>query len=40
MKLGLKFKINKLQVFGDSMLIIYKVKGKWQTKDEKLRPYQ
>jgi ribonuclease HI len=40
MKLALKFKINKLQVYGDSMLIIYQVKGKWQTKDEKLRQYQ
>jgi len=27
-------------MYGDSILIIYYVKGKWQTKDEKLRPYQ
>jgi len=33
-------KVNKLVVFGDSALIIYQVKGEWQTKDLKLIPYQ
>jgi len=27
-------------MYGDSIVIICKVKGKWKTKDEKLRPYQ
>jgi len=42
--LGLKaaseLKIRKIYVYGDSILIIYQVKGEWQTKKEKLRPYQ
>jgi len=37
---ALEMRIGKLEVYGDSMLIICQVKGKWQTKDEKLRPYQ
>jgi ribonuclease HI len=37
---ALKLNIRKIDVYGDSMLIIFQVKGKWQTKDEKLRPYQ
>lgn len=32
-----KMKINKLNIYGDLMLIIYKVKGERQTKDNKLR---
>jgi ribonuclease HI len=35
-----KMKIKKLNVYRDSMLIIYQVKGEWQIKDEKLSPYQ
>ncbi|XP_052305620.1 uncharacterized protein LOC127904792 [Populus trichocarpa] len=37
---ALELKIKKLDVYGDSMLIICQVKGEWQTKEEKLRPYQ
>ncbi|KAJ9145825.1 hypothetical protein P3X46_028158 [Hevea brasiliensis] len=33
-------KVRKLKVYGDSALIIYQVKGEWQTKDSKLIPYQ
>ncbi|KAJ9159361.1 hypothetical protein P3X46_024870 [Hevea brasiliensis] len=33
-------KVRKLEVYGDSALIIYQVKGEWQTKDPKLIPYQ
>jgi ribonuclease HI len=40
LKAALKLNIRKIDVYGDSMLIIFQVKGKWQTKDEKLRPYQ
>ncbi|XP_061960352.1 uncharacterized protein LOC133681211 [Populus nigra] len=36
----LELKANKLEVFGDSLLIICQVKGEWQTKDEKLKLYQ
>jgi len=34
-----KLNIRKIDVYGDSMLIICQVKGEWQTKEEKLRPY-
>ncbi|XP_052301368.1 LOW QUALITY PROTEIN: uncharacterized protein LOC127904008 [Populus trichocarpa] len=37
---ALELKIKKLDVYGDSMLIICQVKGEWQTKEEKLRSYQ
>ncbi|XP_052312432.1 uncharacterized protein LOC112328962 [Populus trichocarpa] len=37
---ALELKIKKLDVYGDSMLIICQVKGEWQTKEDKLRPYQ
>ena len=36
---ALEMKIKKLDVYGDSMLIICQVKGEWQTKKEKLIPY-
>ncbi|KAJ9175591.1 hypothetical protein P3X46_014133 [Hevea brasiliensis] len=37
---AIEMKIRKLEVYGDSALIIYQVKGEWQTKDPKLIPYQ
>ncbi|KAJ9135023.1 hypothetical protein P3X46_032247 [Hevea brasiliensis] len=37
---AIEMKIRKLKVYGDSALIIYQVKGEWQTKDPKLIPYQ
>jgi len=37
---ALELNIRKIDVHGDSMLIIFQVKGDWQTKEEKLRPYQ
>ena len=36
----MELNIRKIDMYGDSILIICQVKGKWQTKDEKLRPYQ
>ncbi|XP_058002286.1 uncharacterized protein LOC131179455 [Hevea brasiliensis] len=36
---AIKMKIKKLKVYGDPTLIIYQVKGEWQTKDPKLVPY-
>ncbi|RCU34618.1 hypothetical protein DVA76_19535, partial [Acinetobacter baumannii] len=32
--------IRELAVFGDSLLIISQVQGKWKTRDPKLVPYQ
>ena len=37
---ALELRIRKIDVYGDSMLIIYQVKEEWQTKEENLRPYQ
>ncbi|KAG5233085.1 RNA-directed DNA polymerase (Reverse transcriptase), Ribonuclease [Salix suchowensis] len=37
---ALELNVKKIDVFGDSMLIICQVKGEWQTKEEKLIPYQ
>ncbi|XP_021669189.2 uncharacterized protein LOC110656628 [Hevea brasiliensis] len=37
---AIEMKVKKLEVYGDSALIIYQVKGEWQTKDPKLVPYQ
>ncbi|XP_011016316.1 PREDICTED: uncharacterized protein LOC105119820, partial [Populus euphratica] len=37
---ALELKAKKLEVFGDSLLIIYQVKVEWKTKDEKLKLYQ
>jgi ribonuclease HI len=37
---ALELKIKKLDIYGDLMLIICQVKGEFQTKIEKLRPYQ
>jgi ribonuclease HI len=36
---ALEMNIRKINVYGDSMMIICQVKGEWQTKEEKLRPY-
>jgi ribonuclease HI len=37
---ALELNIKKIDMHGDSMLIICQVKGEWQTKEEKLRSYQ
>ncbi|XP_058008631.1 uncharacterized protein LOC131183007 [Hevea brasiliensis] len=37
---AIEMKIKKLEAYRDSVLIIYQVKGEWQTKDLKLVPYQ
>ncbi|XP_058003996.1 uncharacterized protein LOC131180661 [Hevea brasiliensis] len=37
---SIEMKIKKLEVYRDSALIIYQVKGEWQTKDPKLILYQ
>jgi ribonuclease HI len=37
---ALELNIRKIDMYGDSILIIFQVKGKWKTKDKKLRLYQ
>ncbi|XP_057999350.1 uncharacterized protein LOC131178408 [Hevea brasiliensis] len=39
LQVAIKMKIKKLEVYGDSALIIYQVKGEWQTQDLKLIPH-
>ncbi|PKI37198.1 hypothetical protein CRG98_042411 [Punica granatum] len=36
---AIDFKVKELEVFGDSMLIIFQTLGQWKTKDAKLVPY-
>ncbi|XP_021662685.2 uncharacterized protein LOC110651618 [Hevea brasiliensis] len=40
LQVAIEMKVKKLKVYGDSALIIYQVKGDWQTRDLKLIPYQ
>ena len=40
LKAALELNIKKIDMYGDSMLIICQVNGEWQTKEEKLRSYQ
>ena len=40
LQVALKFGAYNLSVFGDSLLIISQIKGKWQAWDTKLIPYQ
>jgi ribonuclease HI len=40
LKAALELKIKKLDVYRDLVLTICQVKGEWQIKDDKLRPYQ
>lgn len=37
---AISLELKDLDVYGDSALIIYQTRGEWQTKDEKLIPYQ
>jgi len=34
------FKVKSLKIYGDSALVIYKIRGEWETRDYKLIPYQ
>ncbi|PKI39701.1 hypothetical protein CRG98_039914 [Punica granatum] len=36
---AIDFKVKELEVFGDSMLVIFQTLGQWKTKDAKLVPY-
>ncbi|RDX64302.1 hypothetical protein CR513_57161, partial [Mucuna pruriens] len=37
--IAIEHQIKKLKVFGDSMLVIYLLRGEWETRDSKLIPY-
>ncbi|KAL3719096.1 hypothetical protein ACJRO7_004099 [Eucalyptus globulus] len=39
LQLAIDMKVRKLQVYGDSALIILQTEGEWQTRDVKLIPY-
>ena len=39
MKMAISIKIDELEVFGDSSLIIFQTRGEFKTKDPKLIPY-
>ena len=40
LQVSLEFGAYDLSVFGDSLLIISQIEGKWQARDAKLIPYQ
>ena len=40
LQVALEFGVYDLSIFGDSLLIISQIKGKWQARDTKLIPYQ
>lgn len=40
LQMAIDRKIEVLEVFGDSALVIYQLKGEWETRDGKLIPYQ
>jgi len=37
---AIEFKIKFLNVYGDFTLVIHQIKGGWETRDQKLIPYQ
>lgn len=39
-KVAIDLQINILEVYGDSTLVIYQVKGEWETRDAKLILYR
>ncbi|XP_042519154.1 uncharacterized protein LOC122092919 [Macadamia integrifolia] len=40
LKAAISIGVKRLEVYGDSSIVIYQVQGKWKTKEEKLKPYQ
>lgn len=36
----IEYKVKRLEVYGDSALVIHQVKGEWETCDQKLIPYK
>ncbi|XP_017647903.1 uncharacterized protein LOC108488108 [Gossypium arboreum] len=39
-RIAIKSKIRDLEVYGDSVLVIYQLKGEWETRDSKLINYR
>ncbi|RDX90157.1 Retrovirus-related Pol polyprotein from transposon 17.6, partial [Mucuna pruriens] len=37
--MALEYQVKRLKVFGDSALVIYQLRGEWETRDAKLIPY-
>ncbi|RDX84907.1 rnhA, partial [Mucuna pruriens] len=37
--MALEYQVKRLKVFGDSALVIYQLRGEWETRDTKLIPY-
>ncbi|RDX77092.1 Gypsy retrotransposon integrase-like protein 1, partial [Mucuna pruriens] len=37
--MALEYQVKRLRVFGDSALVIYQLRGEWETRDAKLIPY-
>ena len=37
---AIELKVKRLNVYGDSALVIHQVKGEWETRDHKLIPYK
>ena len=37
---AIDFNVKLLKVYGDSELVIHQLRGKWETRDHKLIPYQ
>ncbi|RDY06253.1 rnhA, partial [Mucuna pruriens] len=37
--MALEYQLKRLKVFGDSALVIYQLRGEWETRDAKLIPY-
>ncbi|XP_043693052.1 uncharacterized protein LOC122643500 [Telopea speciosissima] len=40
LEMALSVGVEKIKVFGDSLVVNYQTQGKWKTRDEKLKPYQ
>ena len=36
---AIEFKVKTLKVYGDSALVIYQLRGEWESRDAKLIPY-
>ena len=37
---AMEWKVERLNVYGDSALVIHQIKGEWETRDQKLIPYK
>jgi len=37
---AIEYRVKILEVYGDSALVVHQIKGEWETRDQKLIPYQ